>query len=108
MPKTTPLTRRPIADARPATRVTLFVCAECPRGKERRRDFKAQLRSAGRKHEVRVVACRCLDLCPKRGTATIVARRDGPARCAIVDAGAGEAQALALLLDERVGDAVPD
>jgi hypothetical protein len=95
--------------ARLTTSATLFVCAKCSRGKERRREFKAAMKAAGAKRQLRVVACACLDLCPKRGTATVITDGRGPARCAIVADSADGTHALALLLgDERARDAVSD
>lgn len=105
----TPTARKFITQARLRAAGALFVCLDCALGSRRRREFKRVLKALGRKRDLRIVGCRCLDLCPKRGTATMLARAQAPARCAIVDDGADAEIALGqLLLDEGVGDAVAD
>lgn len=63
----------------------LFVCAECGGGKSERRRLKTAVKEAGRKHEVRVVASGCLDICPKHGVTVAHASRSLPTSYAIVD-----------------------
>jgi len=75
----------PFAPARLKTTTTLFVCAKCPGGKDRRRDVRAALKEADHARDIRTVACGCLDICPKRGAAIVLVATGRPAVCAVVD-----------------------
>ena len=54
----------------------VFVCSKCMRRQDRedlRDDLKHALKKAGHR-ELRVVACGCLDLCPKHGVTVALGR----------------------------------
>ncbi len=57
------------------------VCRECsgrhPHPKEVRGDIRSELKAAGHKRRARVVLTGCLDLCPKKAVAVVVARTVG-------------------------------
>ncbi len=104
-----PRSARPLLTAaRFKAAATLFVCTKCRAGKDLRRQLKRTLKETGRKRELRIVACGCLDVCPKRGTMTVLARNDGTTHCAIVTDATNAAEALAPLLDQGVGHTVTD
>jgi hypothetical protein len=68
----------------------VFVCSKCMKRQERkelRSELRRALKKAGRR-DIRVIACGCFDLCPKRGV-TIARGRDlgAPARLHVLDNG---------------------
>jgi hypothetical protein len=84
-----------------------MICKRCSSGSATRRDLKSAIKEAGRKRELRVVACGCLDVCPKRGSAAMIVACDRPARCVVIPDSAGaDAALIETLLDQRVGDPV--
>jgi hypothetical protein len=75
----------------PFDHALVAVCGECsgrdPRPKALRKHIRRALRAAGPKRAVRVVEVSCLDLCPKRAVAVLVARvGDGGVTCHVVGA----------------------
>lgn len=78
----------------PATEV-LFVCQKCDGGKDLRRALKRAVKASGRKRDVRVVGCGCLNVCPKRSITVARMASDRPTTFAIVDRAAALADVLA-------------
>jgi hypothetical protein len=67
----------------------VFLCSKCMKRQDRkelRRQLRSTLKSEGRK-DIRVVACGCLDVCPKHGVT--IARsselREQPPRLHVLD-----------------------
>lgn len=96
-----------LVKARLKAATTLLVCKSCPNGSALKRDLKSAVKKAGRKRDLRVVACGCLDVCPNRGSAAMIVPRERPGRCVVIANSAGvDAALIEMLLDERVGDPV--
>ena len=66
----------------------VFVCSKCMKRQDRRElrsDIKHRLKQAGRR-DIRVIACGCFDLCPKRGVTIARGRELGsPAKLHVLD-----------------------
>lgn len=73
----------------------LFVCQKCEGGKELRSELKSALKASGRKRDVRVVGCGCLNVCPKHAITVAHTTSDRPTTFAIVDRTAALAEILA-------------
>ncbi len=101
-----PELRAPVSSVRKESRAVVLICSSCPAGRKIRRRVKAAVKSEQRKSVVRVIACGCLDVCPKRGAAALIASSLEPVRRIVIAGQADGAAVLTILLNERMRDAV--
>ncbi len=92
-----------VVPVRLKTESTLLICKRCSNGPALRQNLKGAIKEAGRKRDLRVIGCGCLDVCPKRGSAAVLLPRNRPGRCVVIADSAGIDAAFITELLEKGG-----